>query len=105
DIWLLSRQYDFDGRTLATAVTKTFANRQTTIPPDPFVFSSTFQADATKATQWRAFLRKSNITGAPTSFDEVVKIIADFLLPVITASHRKEPFNSTWPPAGPWRSN
>jgi hypothetical protein len=31
DIWLLSRQFEFHGQTLARAVTRTFANRKTEI--------------------------------------------------------------------------
>ena len=31
DIWLLSRQFNFDGPTLATAVSRTFVNRKTPV--------------------------------------------------------------------------
>lgn len=33
DLWLLSRQFEFDGRILATAVTQTFSHRKTAITP------------------------------------------------------------------------
>lgn len=51
DLWLLSRQFQFDGRILAQAVRETFANRHTTIPPPTrgthgSVCQRTSQADA-----------------------------------------------------------
>jgi len=38
DIWLLSRQFNFDGNILAQAVPKTFTTRRTRIPTDPVSF-------------------------------------------------------------------
>jgi len=37
DIWVLSRQFDFDGHVLAMAIRKTFENRRTDIPSQPTV--------------------------------------------------------------------
>ena len=39
DIRLLSRQFDFDGKTLATAIVGTFSKRHTDIPADPIAFT------------------------------------------------------------------
>jgi hypothetical protein len=54
DIWLLSRQFDFDGATLAKAIQKTFSNRGTTITAQPTAFSADFATDAGKVSQWQA---------------------------------------------------
>ena len=35
DIWLLCQQYEFDGKTLATAIARTFAHRETMISRQP----------------------------------------------------------------------
>ncbi|MFH1537614.1 MAG: nucleotidyl transferase AbiEii/AbiGii toxin family protein, partial [bacterium] len=72
DIWLLSRQFDFDGNALAEAVKKTFASRGTTVPSHPFAFVDEMKADPTKETQWRGFIRKSRIENAPLEFGVVV---------------------------------
>lgn len=45
DIWLLSRQFDFDGETLAAAIQRTFANRDTGIPEQPLAFTGEFTED------------------------------------------------------------
>jgi len=63
DIRLLSRQFDFDGKTLAAAITETFAARHTAIPPDPVAFTEAFIEDKTKQSQWKAFLRKNRMVG------------------------------------------
>jgi hypothetical protein len=67
DIWLLARQLDLDGPTLASAITRTFANRKTAVAPLPFALTAAFAADASKQTQRRAFLRKSKLTDARTN--------------------------------------
>ena len=60
DLWLLSRQFEFDGRILSMAVTQTFQNRQTGINPQPVALTATFANDPIKQTQWKGFLRKSD---------------------------------------------
>ena len=48
EIWLLSRQFDFDGVILAGAIEKTFTHRGTTVTPEPTAFSLAFATDASK---------------------------------------------------------
>lgn len=55
DIWVLSRQFEFDGATLAEAVRKVFSRRGTELSPDAVPLKSAFAEDASKAAQWRAF--------------------------------------------------
>jgi hypothetical protein len=81
DIWLLSRQFDFDGAVLASAIEKTFANRGTTVVAQPTAFSPAFATDPTKVTQWQAFVRKSRLTDAPGDLSFVVDTIAAYLAP------------------------
>jgi hypothetical protein len=65
DIWLMSRQFNFDGATLAEAISKTFSTRGTTIQPDPVALTNDFAEDPTKAAQWRGFVRKSRLVDVP----------------------------------------
>jgi len=67
DVWALSRQFDFDGRVLAEAIRETFARRDQSIVPLPVALTGDFAADASKAAQWRGFLRKDRLQEAPTS--------------------------------------
>ena len=78
DVWLLSRAFDFTRETLSEAIGKTFKNRNTPIPIAPQVFNSLFLHDADKQIQWRAFIKKAKLTGAPETFKNVVADAKDF---------------------------
>jgi hypothetical protein len=104
DIWLLSRQFGFDGPTLATAIEKTFRNRGTAITSQPTAFSLEFASDPSKGAQWQGFLRKSRLTDAPSDLATVVEALAAFLsLPAIAVSGGR-PFTMAWSAPGPWKS-
>ena len=102
DIWLLARRFDFDGATLTKAVRRTFENRATKIDPKPIALTDSFSSDAAKQTQWRSFLRRSRLEGAPAELNEVVDSNARFLLPVSEGLARGEDFKQTWHAPGPW---
>jgi predicted nucleotidyltransferase component of viral defense system len=102
DIWLLSRQFTFDGEILSSALRATFAARETPVPPEPVALTSEFAADTSKAAQWRAFLRRSRLDAAPLDLSEVVDAVAEFLKPVAAALAAKRAFRGTWKPPGPW---
>jgi hypothetical protein len=104
DLWLLSRQFEFDGQLLATAVTQTFANRKTPITPQPVALTAAFANDPVKQTQWKGFLRKSRIDIAPKELPVVVEAIGAFLLPLAAALSARQNFSSVWHPPGPWRN-
>jgi hypothetical protein len=102
DIWLLCRQFDFDGRTLARAVARTFANRQTPLTALPLALTPEFATDASKQTQWRAFLRKSRLEDAPAELRELIHGLGVFLLPVAQAVQGNQTFDRAWKAPGPW---
>ncbi len=84
DIHFLSQNFEFDGEILGTSIRRTFAKRETKIGKDiPVAWTSEFANHEDKVTQWRAFLRKSQLD-AP-SLAEVVKEIRRFLGPVWNA--------------------
>ena len=102
DIWLLSRHFEFDGATLATAIERTFAHRGTTIASNPTAFSAAFTTDPAKVRQWQGFLRKSKLEGVPDELAIIVREIASFLGPTAEALSDKRSFSLTWQPPGPW---
>ncbi|MEN8133802.1 MAG: nucleotidyl transferase AbiEii/AbiGii toxin family protein [Pseudomonadota bacterium] len=65
DIWLLSRQFDFAGDTLALAIERTFTTRGTTIPGDPVALTEDFAKETSRQTQWQGFrfVRKNRLQG------------------------------------------
>jgi len=83
DLWLLSRQYDFVGETLATAVRLTFERRGSPVSRSLAAFSPSFIE--TKQNQWDAFRRRARIEQAPGSFRDVVTDVEEFLRPVLTS--------------------
>ena len=104
DIWLLSRQFDFDGSILARAVANTFATRGTVMPATPVALTKAFASEPAKQTQWQVFVRKSRLQTAPASFAEVVEAISGFLGPVAGAIANGKVFHGNWKATGPWRA-
>lgn len=103
DIRLLSRQFDFNGQTLAAAITETFTARHTIIPSEPVAFTKAFIRDRTKQSQWKAFLRKNRIIGVQDSFEEAVYVVSFFLKPVVDGLVNNQPIPSVWKAPGPWQ--
>ncbi len=103
DIWLLSRQFDFDGPTLARAVSKTFANRKTLISADALALTSAFADDRAKQTQWMGFLKKAQLAHAPRDLHVVIDTLRGFLLPIAEAARDSLELDAMWKAPGPWR--
>lgn len=103
DIWLLSQQFDFEGKRLATAIDKTFSTRGTDIQSEPNALTKSFAADPTKVVQWRGFIRKIRLTNVPQDFGEVIGAISIFLKPIAERLAAEKPFEATWRAPGPWR--
>ncbi len=103
DVWLLARQFEFQGETLAEAIRATFERRRTPIPDaDPLALTSTFAGDTGKARQWAAFVRKSRLQPAAPTLADAVALIRDFLLQPARAVLAGEPFPLVWRAGGPW---
>jgi predicted nucleotidyltransferase component of viral defense system len=83
DIWLLSRQFEFDTGRLADAIRLTFQKRGTEIPGGLDAFDRGF-ADA-KQVQWVSFRRRLGQDHVPKSFHEIVSVVREFLTPVVAS--------------------
>lgn len=104
DIHELARQCEFAGAVLAAAIRDTFARRRTALGPElPQALTSAFGGDSDKQDQWRGFLRKSRLAGAPLDLAVAVDAIAAFLAPVLATLGSGQRFASHWPAGGPWR--
>jgi hypothetical protein len=102
DVWLLARQFDFDGRTLAMAIAQTFATRRTVIPAEPMALTDAFAADTSKQAQWQSFIRRSRLQHAPETLADVVTTIAVFLGSIAKALASGQAFEHVWQAPGPW---
>lgn len=66
DLWVLTRRSELDPTTLRRAITATFVRRTTALPATtPIGLSDDFATDATKQTQWRAFVTKNRLDAPP----------------------------------------
>jgi hypothetical protein len=103
DIWTLSRHFEFDGATLAKAISDTFTHRTTPVPAEPLALTEQFSKDSSKVTQWAAFLKKQQLGEfAPAKLDETISGIADFLCPVLKELSEDSSFIGKWSVGGPW---
>jgi len=83
DIWILSKQFSFNCETLKQAIHATFKQRGTALQSFPECFLKSFAMDSTKNMQWRSFIHKNQLHFAPDSFETVVDLISQFLIPIL----------------------
>lgn len=103
NLHVLARQFRFDGTTLARSIAATFERRHTMIDAAlPAALTPRFYADGTRAGQWRAYLTRNALPGAPSDFGAVGERLQAFLGPVWSALGDGTGFTLVWPPAGPW---
>lgn len=103
DIWVLARDNAFDGSLLSETVRRTFERRRSPLPTSPPVaLTSGFSNDPAKAAQWRAFLRRGRLVAGEPDLDEVVDLLAAFLLPVLGLGELNVAAGGSWRPGGPW---
>jgi predicted nucleotidyltransferase component of viral defense system len=103
DLYTLAAQFPFDGAKLSKAIAATFERRRTKIEPaQPAGLTPRFFADEARATQWRAYLDRNNLPGAPRDLAQAGERIQAFLRQVWSALVAGDRFASTWQPGGPW---
>jgi predicted nucleotidyltransferase component of viral defense system len=100
DIWLLSRQFDFDGVKLAEAIRLTFERRGTSFPQRVEAFEQPF-IDA-KQVQWTAFHNRLQQEHTPRDFNDVVSVVEEFLSPLISLIVQGSHQPLRWTGSGPW---
>ena len=103
DLWMIARQFDFQGNELATAVRKTFYNRNTDIDADPVALTSSFTADEKTEMQWKAFIKRMRIEHHPGSLDEIREPLRQFLIPIAETLVAGETFEAKWIAPGGWQ--
>lgn len=103
DLHVMAHQFRFDGAKLAGSVKATFERRRSTIDSAlPVSFSPGFFEDDARATQWRAYLTKNALPGAPADFSAVGETIRSFLGPVWSSIAENAVFSRTWQTEGSW---
>jgi predicted nucleotidyltransferase component of viral defense system len=103
DVWFLATNFEFEGVVLARAIQATFERRKTELPKAaPLALTKGFSEDDAKMKQWKAFVSKAPLLPKTTTLDEVVQVIAPFVLPPLEAAREGQKFTAIWKPKGPW---
>jgi predicted nucleotidyltransferase component of viral defense system len=103
DLYVLAGQFSFDGAQLAHAIAATFERRRTPITAAfPAALAPRYFADGVRAEQWRAYLTRNGLPGAPADLAAVGEQVQAFLLTVWSALAEGDAFAALWPPGGPW---
>jgi hypothetical protein len=103
DIWIISKEFGFEGQTLVESIIGTFNRRSTDIPISlPTALTEEFANDAEKMKQWRAFLQRSGLVGVTTTLPQVIDDLKEFLFEPFFAAAHKTIYNKTWFAGGPW---
>lgn len=103
DLWILARDFDFDGVSLVKAFSATFIRRQSLPPTEsPLALTEEFGRDSAKVKQWGGFVRKGRFKVGPAELADVIVFLETFLMPASRAAARGEQFGAIWPAGGPW---
>lgn len=104
DIWLLMRQFDFNGSKLAEALKRTFEHRKTLLPADrPLFTEEIYDEKSDRQTLWKAFLKKGDITHVPEKLSTTAKAIEEFLIKPLDAIRDGQKFNKDWKAPVSWK--
>ena len=105
DLWMISREFTFDGELLAQAIASTFRHRRAELPQTaPVALTAQFAQQPNKGRQWSAFLSRSGLATSNAELAHVIDDLGRFLMPVLSALAREEDFDVRWPAGGPWVS-
>ena len=104
DIWLMMRQFDFNGADIAEALKKTFKHRKTDLPErKPLFAEEIYDEKSDRQTLWMAFLSKGDIKHASDKLVVTAKEIENFLIEPIDALSKGLKFIKEWKAPGPWK--
>ena len=91
DLWLMTKRFDFDGKSLAVALKKTFAHRKTPLPSKkPIFVEEIYDETSDRQTLWKAFLTKGRIKHAPEKLSETARVIERFLIKPLEKIEKKK---------------
>jgi len=104
DIWLMMRQFDFDGLRLVEALKRTFKHRKTSLPQDsPLFAEEIYDEKSDRQILWKAFLKKGDVKHVPEKLNTTAGEIEKFLVKPLISINKNEEFSAKWKAPGPWK--
>ena len=80
DLWIMSKQFNFDGSLLTEAIAATFERRKTPLPDDlPLALTEDFSGDTTISQRWKAFVNKLKQSADTPPLNQIISEIKEFL--------------------------
>jgi hypothetical protein len=104
DIYAMTGAFHFERTTLVQAVKATFDRRRTPVQAElPEALAAPFYADDSRASQWRAYVTRNDLSDAPADFSQVGDRIVAFLRPLWADLVAGSSSAGDWQDGGPWR--
>jgi hypothetical protein len=104
DVWVLAKQFDYEGEILKNAIRATFLRRKIALPEEvPDALSEGFVKDKIKWDQWTAFVRRTRLKLPCEDLNIIVSDLRMFLVPPTMAAYQAKTFDKAWRKGGPWR--
>ncbi len=104
DLYTLVKQFSFEGDQLVRAMRATFDRRRTSFSQTlPVAMTPRFYADAEHAGQWRTYVERNALLGAPADFSSLGDRLMSFFREPWDALARRSGFHGSWKAGGPWR--
>lgn len=105
DLHFLASRFEFDRSTLTEAVRRTFERRRTPVPAEnPIGLTPEYWANPSRPPQLRAFARRARLEIPTRPAEELTRLLASFLAPVLDDLHHGMNREATWRPGGPWEA-
>jgi predicted nucleotidyltransferase component of viral defense system len=106
DVHVLAMRGSFDGDVLTRAIRATFDRRSTKIPAElPVALTPPFADVEGKRAQWSAFLTRIHPSVAAEELEDVIRTIARFVGPALSAARGDQQYTYRWTPGGPRRAS
>ena len=101
DLRFLAKNFAFEGRQLQESLQRTLTRRRQSLGElPPYVLSDDLVDSSTQQAQWKAFLSRNKL--AAQGLAETVRLLADFLLPLLKSIQDGATPRRHWSPGGPW---
>lgn len=103
DLYVLSRQFPFEGSKLLRSVQATFKRRRTVLGGAiPSALQPRFYEEDMRMRQWRNYLDRNSLPGAPADFSIIGGELRIFLFPLWNTLAENPKIDGNWTPGGPW---
>ena len=97
DLWIMSRQFDFDGSLLTEAIAATFVRRKTPLPDDlPVAFSEDFSSDTAISQRWKSFINKLKHSADTPPLNQIINELKVFLMMPLEYAKSKQLLKKRW---------